>query len=1039
MQCAIKATAFKISIFFSFINSTDPMKNQWFVIFLTLLISAICIFFLSFSFVTRSVEADAEAFATSAEGVVDYDKKQNYLDSMWTVESYNLLGASFTYGDLKEKELALGLDLQGGMHLTLEVSPVEILVALSGDSQNPQFREALKNTQAQQAQSQQRFTEDFFSEYEKIAGAGKLAEVFVNAANRDKIDYKSSDDDIKDFIRGEVNGAIDRAEQIIRTRIDKFGVTQPNIQRVQGTGRVQVELPGVNNPERVRKLLQGVAKLEFWEVYNAQEYIPFVQAANDFWVKKTKSESQLAELTPDAAQEGDSTATEEAAPEEQPTADEGDDLFLEDTPANGDFTALADADSAAQAAADSAQLAQQFSPLLTKMVRFQNGGADLVYAGTDTAEINKIITDPGVKTQMPKNVRFAWTVKPIVEDAGRSLYQLYVLKGNTGGKASLGGDVVVDATQQFDDRGRPDISMKMNVKGAKAWRKLTGENVGRQVAIVLDDYVYSAPVVQGEIAGGNSSISGSFTIDEAKDLANILKAGKLPAPTRIVEEAVVGPSLGVEAQNQGLLSIGVGLALVVVFMIAYYAKGGMVANVALLVNLFFIFGILANLNAALTLPGIAGIVLTIGMSIDANVLIFERIREEMESKGLILAIKDGYNRAFITIVDANLTTFLTAIFLYVFGLGPIKGFAITLMVGIACSFFTAVWVTRVIITWMTRKGEDSGVSFKSGLSRNLLKDMDVKFMAKRKMAYSISGAIIAVGLVLMFTTGLTLGVDFQGGRSYVVQFSEAVSPTEIKIAVDAKLGSSEVKAYDTDNKVKITTPYLTEDESSEADEKVLSAVMAGLDQFQNLKPEIVSSSKVGATIADDIQGASQIAVIFSLIVLFLYILVRFRGWEFGLGAVAALFHDTLFVLSMFAIANAAGVSFEIDQVFVAAMLTIIGYSINDTVVVFDRVREFLTERGGRSVEDTFNASISSTLSRTVITSVTTLLVVLILFIFGGEVLRGFSFALLIGVLVGTYSSIFIATPVVLDAAGKRLAKKLEVQKPAVETEEEAKA
>jgi SecD/SecF fusion protein len=404
-----------------------------------------------------------------------------------------------------------------------------------------------------------------------------------------------------------------------------------------------------------------------------------------------------------------------------------------------------------------------------------------------------------------------------------------------------------------------------------------------------------------------------------------------------------------------------------------------------------------------------------------------------------LAIKDGYNRAFITIVDANLTTFLTAIFLYVFGLGPIKGFAITLMVGIACSFFTAVWVTSVIVTWMTRKGEDSGVNFESGLSRNLLKNMDVKFMAKRKMAYSISGAIIAIGLVLMFTTGLTLGVDFQGGRSYGVQFSEAVSPTEIKIAVDEKLGSSEVKAYDTDNKVKITTPYLTEDESSEADEKVLNAVMAGLDKYQNLKPEVVSSSKVGATIADDIQGASQIAVIFSLVVLFLYILVRFRGWEFGLGAVAALFHDTLFVLSMFAIANAAGVAFEIDQVFVAAMLTIIGYSINDTVVVFDRVREFLTERGGRSVEDTFNASISSTLSRTVITSVTTLLVVLILFIFGGEVLRGFSFALLIGVLVGTYSSIFIATPVVLDVAGKRLAKKLEVQKPAVEPEEETKA
>jgi SecD/SecF fusion protein len=664
----------------------------------------------------------------------------------------------------------------------------------------------------------------------------------------------------------------------------------------------------------------------------------------------------------------------------------------------------------------------------------QNFGG-LAYQVQDTGRINKLLQDPAVMAMLPPNMRFAWAVKPQSDQSGKptTILPLYALKRNRSGNAPLTGEAVVEARQSFDQFGRPDISMQMNVEGAKRWKKLTSENVGRQIAIVLDNYVYSAPVVQGEIPNGSSSITGNFTIEEAQDLANVLKAGKLPASPRIVEEVVVGPSLGIEAQKQGIISVVVGLGMVVVFMVLYYAKGGLVANAALLINIFFIFGILAQLGAALTLPGIAGIVLTIGMSIDANVLIFERIREELrkEPGNLLNAINQGYDRAFWTIFDSNITTLLTGIFLYSFGTGPVKGFAVTLMIGIACSFFSAVFITRVIVSWLTAKGNSSKISFETPFANSILKAPAIDFLSKRKVAYIISASVIVIGLGTMLTKGLNLGVDFEGGRSYIVEFSKRVVETDLEVALRKELNNAsvEVKTFGSDQKMKITTNYMVDDNTAESDSVVLDKLVAGISAFTQDTYEpadelmgegkfiIPSTSKVGSTIADDLIQASESAVLFSLIAIFLYIWVRFRNWKFGLGAIVALFHDAFVVLSIYAIASNLGLSIEVDQVFVAALLTVIGYSINDTVVVFDRVREFLNNRGASSeYKQTINDSINSTLNRTLVTSFTTLLVVLILFLFGGEVLRGFSFALLVGIMVGTYSSIFVATPVVYDTA-----------------------
>lgn len=985
------------------------MRNRGFILFIAVIVTAFSLFDLSFSFVSRAIQGDADQYAMDENGHVDYFKKQAYIDSLWKTPVYDLGFTQYTYEEVKNKELALGLDLQGGMHVTLEVSPVEVIRAMAGANVDNAFEEALKQATTAQKENRESFTSNFFSALEGTAPNVPFATYFASSANRSRISFNSPNKQVVDLVVSEVDGAVDRAFEIIRTRIDKFGVTQPNIQRLQGTNRISIELPGVDNPERVRNLLQGVAKLEFLEVWTNQEAQPFIFQMNQEWVKLEEARKKLAGDLPVVAEE-----------KKEATSDNS--LF------EGDSTDVA---------ADSAKVDESvISPLLSKM----QGG--LVYSEDDTAAVNKMLRDQDVMSVIPSDMKFLWGHKAVATQEGISFYELFVVKKDR--EAKISGDVITDAVQSFDQRAQPAVSMSMNVEGAKKWKKMTGQNLGRRIAISLDNEVYTAPTVNSEIDGGRSEITGSFDINEAKDLANVLKAGKLPAPTRIIEEVVVGPSLGKVAQDEGINSVLLGLSLVIMFMIVYYAKGGIIANVALLSNIFFIFGILAELGAALTLPGIAGIVLTIGMSIDANVLIFERIREEQRAgKGILDAINNGYDRAFWTIFDANLTTLLTGAFLYTFGMGPIKGFAVTLMIGIVCSFFSAVFISRLIVSYYTKKyGEQTKLNFETGLSKKLAGKSNYDFMGKRKIAYAFSAIIIVLGISSIAINGLNLGVDFTGGRTYIVSFDEAIVPSKLQgsLVKEVEGKSVEVKTYGNDNTLKVTTAYLVDDESSEADDKVQTAIIKGIEGFTGLKYSskqkvdngtfvIPSTSKVGATIADDITEGAEEAVLYSLAGIFLYILLRFGKWNFGAGAVIALFHDTLVVFGAFGIANMLGAGFELDQVFIAAILTVIGYSINDTVVVFDRVREEsgLAKDGAKMI-DVMNSAINGTLNRTIITSFTTLLVILVLLIFGGEALRGFSFSLFIGIMVGTYSSVFIAAPVVFDTSKKEIKKETEAVK-----------
>ncbi|MCG8474500.1 MAG: protein translocase subunit SecDF [Cytophagales bacterium] len=974
------------------------MRNKGLIVSLTVVITLLCVYYLSFTWVAKTVNDRAAQYAIENKG-----SKQQYLDSVWREPVFNFFGAKYTLQEVKETELNLGLDLQGGMHVTLEVSPVAIIEAMAGNTDDADFKAAIQQAVEEQKSSQKPFTTLFFQAFKRTAPKKKLATIFAISQNQGKISSGSTDTEVKRVIRGEVGDAVDRAFEILRTRIDRFGTSQPNIQKLENTGRIQIELPGVDNPERVRKLLQGVAKLEFYEVATPDQYVEALYAVN----KKLVDEQELAEKEELVTKEGKEVEEEEGLS----TLTEG------------------ASDTAAAEAADSAAVAPKISPLFELLVG--RNPSRLVYLVQDTGKINRILKRPEVQHLLPRGIKFLWQVKPDKLDDGAEIVQLYAIKEGRRSKALLSGEVVSNARQDLDEYGKVVVNMQMNAVGAKKWKKITRNSIGKQIAIVLDNYVYTAPVVNGEIPNGSSQISGNFTIDEAKDLANILKSGSLPAPTRIVEEAVIGPTLGKEAQQQGLNSIFVGLAVVVIFMVLYYSRGGFVANLALVFNIFFILGILANLQAALTLPGIAGIVLTIGMSIDANVLIFERIREERRiGASLMHAISKGYDKAFSSIFDANVTSFLVAAILYVLGQGPVKGFAITLMIGIASSFFTAVFITRVIMTWMTKKGDESKMSFEMGWSKSVLSSMKANFMSKRKVAYGFSAVFIAVGLALTIANGLNFGVDFKGGRSYVVRFSEAVPASDLKVGLLPSFGNkgTEVKTFGSDKVLKVTTSYLVEDESDKADAKVKNALVTGLEKLTGEKYEpndnkntpnsfsIVSSSKVGATIADDIKNSSVEAGLLALLVLFFYILVRFRKWQFSLGAIAALFHDVMFVISAFAIARLFGFDFEVDQVFVAAILTIVGYSINDTVVVFDRIREEIGLHPKMETAELFNQAINSTISRTLITSFTTFVVVLILLLFGGEVLRGFSFAMIVGIVIGTYSSIFIATPIVLDLA-----------------------
>lgn len=972
------------------------MQNKGLIVFLTVLVSVLCLYYLSFTLVSDSVEKKAQAYATDESGNIDFAKKQTYLDSVWRQPVYNFLGAAFTYQEVKETELGQGLDIQGGMQVTLAISPVDIVKGLSGNSPNTTFNAALTEAEERAKTVNEKFVDIFYRVWNEKAGDQKLSSIFATAANRGKISLESTDNEILNLLDKEIESAIDRSFNILRTRIDRFGTSQPNIQRIQNTGRIQIELPGVDNPERVRNLLQGVAKLQFWEVAKIDEYAASIQAADGLLV------SEVRNTKPAAA---DTTATVE---------DLESDLARQ----------LADG-------GENDSLSSEVSPLFSLL----KANYGLVYELKDTMTINRILEREDIKSVLPKDIRFLWGVKPQKAD-DLELLELYGIKTPRGTEvAPLEGDVITDARQTLDQSSRPAVSMQMNADGARKWRKLTSESIGERIAVVLDNYVYTAPTVQGEIPSGQSEITGNFTMEEAKDLANILKSGALPAPTKIVEEAIVGPTLGLEAFKQGMNSLVAGMAIVILFMLAYYARGGVVAIAALLFNILFILGILAQLGTALTLPGIAGIVLTMGMSIDANVLIMERIKEELRNgAGMLQAINLGYNKSFSSILDSNVTTFLVGAILFALGQGPVKGFAIVLMIGIASSFFTAVFITRVLVYWWSKKGDQSKLSFTTPLSKNLFNDLNIDFMGKRKFAYMISSAFIAIGLIVALTSGLKFGVDFTGGRSYIVEFEEAIPASEIKTGLDAEFdGSVEAKTYGSNNVLKVTTSYLINEDSDEANSEVEQkfregiAAITGLTYIEDASKldgssfAITGSSKVGATVADDIKISSMEAMLFALLAIFLYILLRFRKWQFSLASIVALLHDALFVVAAFAIGNGLGATFEIDQVFIAAILTVIGYSINDTVVVFDRIRENVAARGTGSLVKVFNAAINQTLSRTLITSGTTLVVVIVLFVFGGEVLRGFSFALFVGILVGTFSSIYIATPIVVDLMRKELA------------------
>ena len=986
------------------------MQNKGVIVFLTVIITALCLYYLSFTFISNGVQEKATAYATDASGNIDFAKKRAYLDSVWRQPVYNFLGASYTYQEVKETELGLGLDLQGGMHVTLEVSPVEIVKGIAGNPKNDAFNAAVAAAKEASKTSNAKFVDLFYAAWQKNNPGKALSAVFATAANRGRISLESTDADILEIIDTEVENAIDRSFNILRTRIDRFGTSQPNIQRIAGSGRIQIELPGADNQERVRNLLQGVAKLQFWEVLELNEYGGSIEEVNQAWVADQKN--KIGDLAT-----SDSTATDS-------TGTASDSLSVEDSLRNVLEKQL-----------------EQISPInnanasISPLIALRKVDYGLIYDVLDTAIVNRILKNERYQSFLPKDLKLLWGIKPTKAEDGTEILELYAIKLKKGSdQAPLEGDVVTDARQTLDQTSQPAVSMQMNADGARKWRNLTAENVGRRIAVVLDDYVYTAPMVNGEIPNGQSEISGNFTLLEAQDLANILKSGSLPAPTQIVEESIIGPTLGEEAQNQGIISMIAGLALVVLFMVAYYAKGGLVAVAALVFNIFFILGILAQLSTALTLPGIAGIVLTMGMSIDANVLIFERIKDELRNGvNLMSAINIGYDKAFSAILDGNVTTFLTGAILFALGQGPVKGFAIVLMIGIACSFFTSVFITRVMISWMTKKGDKSSISFATPFAKNSLAALNIDFMSKRKIAYLASSSIIVIGLGLAVVNGLKLGVDFTGGRSYVVAFNQPMVPSDLKVGLDGEFeGSVEVKTYGSNNVLKVTTSYLINEDDDASNKEVESKVKEGIaavtgftfventTQLKDKQFSITGSSKVGATVANDIKSSSVQAIVLALLAIFLYILMRFRKWQFSLGAIVALAHDALFVIAAFSIAGTFGASFEIDQVFIAAILTVIGYSINDTVIIYDRIRENVENRGSRHMLKVFNDSINETLSRTLITSFTTLIVVIVLLFFGGEVLRGFSFALFVGITVGTFSSIYIATPIVVDLMKKEI-------------------
>jgi SecD/SecF fusion protein len=1016
------------------------MQNRSAIWAFTILLIIACLYQLSFTFVSSSVEKKALEYANSkldsfliTEPGLDLFKQDSikesytneYLLGQTAEKVYPILG--YTYRKVKKHEINLGLDLQGGMNVILEVSVLDLIKALSGFNQDPLFLKSLDDTKELAKSSTDNLVTLFGKAYATNNPNGKLAAIFHNRENQDKFPREATNEEILKIIREEAEDAVKRTEQVLRKRIDNLGVVQPNIQRLSGGDRIIVELPGIKDKSRVRKILQGTAKLEFWETFDNAEIYFAIEKANDLLKSDKKSTSD----TSDATVAPEAKSAEELLFSDEPTIDSSATDTAADPLAELGLTDTTKADSAVtdpnQSFEDFARENPLFGLLRPNIAQdpqsgqyFPAKGSAIGFANIkDVEKVNALLERKDIKKLFPPRIKFLWAAKPY--DDREEFLQLFAIKVTSReGIAPLEGDAVINATVETDAMGNPEVTLIMNATGAQKWRLLTKENVGKSIAIVLDGFVYSAPNVQSEIKGGRSSISGRFTMEEADDLSNILKAGKLPAPSNIIEEAVVGPSLGKEAISSGLSSFVIALIVVLLYMFFYYSTSGIVADIALFFNLFFIMGVLTSLGATLTLPGIAGIVLTIGMSVDANVLIFERIREEVTAgKGLRLAIADGYNNAYSAIIDANITTLLTAIILNVFGTGPIKGFATTLIIGILTSLFCAIFITRLIFEYLLDKKKE--VKFSTKFTENAFKNVNIPFVQKRKSFYAISGIIILLGLASFAIRGFNYGVDFTGGRSYLVRFEQPADVEKIGsvlenvfVGTDGLKMRPEVKVYGSSNQVKITTKYMIGETGMEIDDQVESVLDGGLNQLGS-SFEIMSSQKVEPTIAEDIKESAFWAVLFSLIIIFLYIFFRFKGFQYGVGALVAMVHDVLIVLAVFSMFyGILPFSLEIDQAFIAAILTVVGYSINDTVVVFDRIREFLHLHKKRDFSLVVNEALNSTLSRTINTSLSTFFVLLMIFIFGGEVIRGFVFALMIGVAVGTYSSLFVAAPIILD-------------------------
>ena len=1009
------------------------MQSKGWIRLVAILLAIASIWQLSFTAVTAIQERKAEKFAEKAAvaamnsasfAKVSPEDQAYYLDSIRKDQNRVYIDSISskkvylwnTYKDTKAKEINLGLDLKGGMNVMLQVQLQDLVRALSGDNPSPAFQQALNLAKQRSVNSRDDFITLFGNAWKEVAGGQRLSQIFGTYEMKDKIKPESTDAEVLTIIRGEAESAVSNSFNVLRNRIDRFGVTQPSIQKIGNSGRILVELPGVKEPERVRKLLQGTASLEFWETFTNQEISGYLAEAN------AKLAQILAEETP-------------AAPVEENKEAEGEDILGSELAQNQN----ADADLEAY---------KKQNPLFAVLSPSQyTGNACIGFAsGVDTAKVNRYLAMPQIAEIFPAEFIPMWSVKPSEMFDSDNIFELIAIKSTSrNGKAKLDGGVVTDARVVYDHgtNGEPSVSMSMNAEGANIWARMTGDNVGRQIAIVLDGMVYSYPNVNSAITGGNSSITGHFTPDEATDLVNVLKSGKLPAPATIIQEQVVGPSLGAKSIKAGMISFLIAFLLVLLYMIFFYQGAGIAADIALLCNVLLLFGVLVSFGAVLTLPGIAGLVLTMGMAVDANVIIYERIKEELAAgKGLSKAVADGYKNAYSAIIDGQVTTLLTGIVLFVFGSGPVQGFATTLIIGIITSVLTSIFITRLIFDDRIKKGKN--ITFENSLTRNFLKNIHFDFISARKVSYIVSGVLILISIVSIFTKGFTYGVDFTGGRTYVVRFDKPVTAEEIRQAAIAEFdGAVEVKQFGGESQMKITTQYKNDEESSDVDAEVegklynalipFFAEKMSIDEFKSTlgNPNgIISSDKVGPTIANDIKRDAVIAVILALIVIFAYIAFRFKGWTWGLGGVVSLAHTAIIVIGFFSLfSGILPFNLDVDQTFIAAILTIIGYAINDNVVIFDRIREYRTLHPNTDIKTNTNLALNATLTRTVNTSVSTLVTMLAIAIWGGESIRGLAVALILGILIGTYASIFIGTPVMYDATVARQ-KKIAAAEPA---------